>query len=77
MLFRLNLIADDDTTLDEEGVELPSLETACFRALREARAIIAEEARCGVVPLSWRIEVTDEDFEVLAVMPFAQAVTLH
>ncbi|WP_426265480.1 DUF6894 family protein [Sphingomonas sp. PWP1-2] len=77
MLYRLNLACDGEIFTDEEGVELPNLETACFRATRIAREIIGEEAKSGRLPLCWSIEITDETGVTVATMPFADTVTLR
>ncbi len=77
MLYRFNLLSDGSPLLDEEGIELPNLETACFRAMRIAREIIAEEAKVGIIPLGWSIEIADDAGTIVATTPFANVVTIH
>lgn len=76
MLYRFNLLSDGLPVFDEEGIELPNLETACFRAMRIAREIIAEEAKGGRIPLRWSIEITDDIGTVVATTRFADVVTI-
>ncbi|WP_140851028.1 DUF6894 family protein [Sphingomonas glacialis] len=71
------LIADGKTLYDDVVAELPNLETACFRAVRIARDIIAEEAKSGNIPIGWSITIIDETGELVATMPFENTVTLH
>lgn len=76
MLYRFNLLSDGLPLFDEEGIELPSLETACFRAMRIAREIIGEEAKGGRIPLRWSIEIADDAGAVVTTTPFADVVTI-
>lgn len=77
MLYRFNLLSDGSSLSDEEGIELPNLETACSRAMRIAREIIGEEAKGGRLPLRWSIEIADDAGTVVATMPFADVVTIQ
>ncbi|WP_354286346.1 hypothetical protein [Sphingomonas sp. UYEF23] len=77
MLYFFKLISDADPLPDEEGSELPDLETAIFRSMRMAREIIGEEAKMGRVPLGWSIEIADETRAAVATTAFADVVTLH
>jgi hypothetical protein len=77
MLYRFNIITHGNTLHDTEGVELPDLETACFRAIRIARDTIATEAKSGNIPIGWRIDIIGETGEVVGTMPFGDTVTLH
>ena len=45
---------------DEEGRDLPDIETARAEAIKAARELICEDTRKGQVTLSHRIEVEDE-----------------
>ena len=73
----MNLVSDGNILYDDEGVELPDLETACFRSIRIARGLISEEAKLGRIPLGWSIEIMDESGEIVSVMAFENTVTLH
>lgn len=77
MLYHFNLLSNGSSLSDEEGIELPNLETACFRAMQIAREIIGEEAKGGRLPLCWSIEIVDDAGTVVATMPFADVVTIQ
>lgn len=77
MLYHLNLVFDDEMLPDAEGMELPDIEAACFHARKVAREIIGEEAKNGRIPLEWSIEIVDESGDMVAEIPFRDAVTLH
>jgi hypothetical protein len=49
-LYFFHLRDGDDFVLDREGRELEDFEAVARIALREARGIIAEEARVGSIP---------------------------
>jgi hypothetical protein len=55
---------------DEEGRELDSLAQVHHVALKEARAIIAEEAKQGRIHLNARIEVTTPAGDIVMSMSF-------
>jgi uncharacterized protein DUF6894 len=59
---------------DEDGRELPDLETARAEAVKGARAIIADEVLNGRLDLEARIEVKNEAGAVLFTLTFAEAV---
>lgn len=69
---RNDLVVDD-----EEGLELPDLAAAREYALFNARSIAAENVHKGKLNLSHRIEITDDDKQVLATVSFADAVTVE
>lgn len=77
MLYRFNLITDDDPIYDREGIELPDLQTAIFRALRIARKIIADKHKDDRITLGWSIEIADETGSLVGKMPFAATVVIH
>jgi hypothetical protein len=62
---------------DEEGEELPDLAAARELAMTSIRDILAAEAKEGSIDLRGRIEIADENQEVLAVVRFPEAVELH
>jgi hypothetical protein len=71
-------VLDDLVALDEEGVELPDLDTVKRQAFVAARELIAEEVRVHArVPLYHRIEVTDEQGEVVLTLPFKEVVKIE
>lgn len=61
---------------DEEGEELPDIAAACEQALQGIRSVLSEEARAGIIDLRGRIEITGAGGELLAVVPFREAVEL-
>jgi hypothetical protein len=61
---------------DEEGTDLPDIETARARAIQSARAIMADDLRGGELDLSSFIEVEDEGGELLFSLSFSEAVAL-
>jgi hypothetical protein len=58
---------------DEEGQELPDLETARNAAIRSARDIMV---RNGMLDLSSFIEIEDEHHQLVDTLGFADAVDL-
>ena len=63
-------------TEDHEGRLLGGPESARTAAIADARAIIADDARRGVVDLRSRIDVTDDAGAPVARIEFAEAVTV-
>jgi hypothetical protein len=61
---------------DKEGQELPSRLNLRDAALREARSVMSSEVLAGRLCLSCRIEVTDEDQQLIEVVPFKEALEL-
>jgi hypothetical protein len=61
---------------DEEGQELPSLLSLREAAVREARSVMSGEVLAGRLCLSCRIEVTDENQQLIEVVPFKEALEL-
>jgi hypothetical protein len=60
---------------DEEGIDLPDLDTAKTEAMGGAMDIVADRTRSGSpMGLDDTFEVTDEDGEVLLTVPFREAV---
>ena len=60
---------------DGDGIEIAP-EDVAERLLKEARALIADEALRGVIDLRQRIDVADRDGMVLYSMAFANAVEI-
>lgn len=61
---------------DEEGQELPKHVTLSEAAIKEVRSIMSSEVLAGRLCLSCRIEVTDEDQKLMAVVPSVEAVSV-
>lgn len=62
---------------DKEGVSLPGLPAARTQAIVSIRSILAEEMKLtGIVDLSGRIDIVDEDGTVTAI-GFGEAVEVR
>jgi hypothetical protein len=61
---------------DEEGRELPDLEAARREAVRSIRSLLAEEITRGRIDLGGRVEIAGADGEILAQVPFAEALEI-
>ena len=62
---------------DTEGQELDDLDAARAAAIEGVRSLLSEEARHGQLDLSGRIEIADQDGNILLVVPFTEAVELR
>lgn len=69
-------VIDHETTLDEEGQDLPSSAAAIEEAHRAARSLAATAVLDGHLNLKHRIVVRDEQ-RTVAEVPFGQAVTVE
>lgn len=72
--YHFNLHNSIGFVADEEGRDLPDLETAHEEALKGARSIIAEEVLGGRLDLRGRVDVTDGAGKPLFSLDFADAV---
>ena len=68
---------NDETTLDDEGRELPNDAAARDRGAKDARIMAAESVRKGHLILDHRIEVTCEDGRKLDTIHFRDVVTIQ
>ena len=75
--FYLHLFNSLGFVPDREGKELPGLAAARDDAVISIRSIIAEDVKQGRVDLRGRIEIANATQEVLAVVPFTDAVNLR
>lgn len=75
-LYFFHLRDGEDVLLDPDGQELDSAEKIAPAALREARAIIGEEARAGTILFDKRLEVEDEAGVIVHSLPFLDAVKI-
>ena len=69
-------IFNDEVTLDEEGLLLPSAAAAAREALRSARSLAASDVAAGRLNLTHRIDVLDETHAVIASVSFSDAIDL-
>ncbi|HEU4652021.1 MAG TPA: hypothetical protein VFS49_11470 [Croceibacterium sp.] len=67
---------NDVDVLDEEGLNLPDLDSARETALVEARNMAAESVKDGHLTLSHYVAVTDENGETLFRTSFQEAVRI-
>ncbi len=63
-------------TEDEEGRDLPDLDSARAEAIKGARSIMAEELQRGHLDLSSFIEIEDEAHNWLLTLTFQDAVRI-
>jgi len=75
-VYYFHLRDGDDILLDPDGRQLEGPASIAQRALIEARALIAEEARLGRIRLDQRIDVEDAEGRVVHRLPFDQAVEI-
>lgn len=74
--FSLHLHNRLEFVRDEEGMELPDLGTARQQAIQSIRSVLGEEVQQGLVDLRGRIEIANDNGDILASIPFAEAVEL-
>lgn len=72
--FYLHVCNGDGFVEDEEGLDLPSLAAARFKAIQGLRDILAGEIRSGVLRRASFIEIEDERHELVMTVPFLEAV---
>ena len=68
-------LVGQQTITDMEGSELASLNEARSEAIEDARAIMSDAVRVGYDVTARRVEIRDEAGELLAVVPFADALS--
>jgi hypothetical protein len=75
MRFYFNLVCDDETMIDDEGVDVRDIDHARLQA-RRAIAELRGEAGTDLVEWSrWRLEVVDEAGEIVFALKLNE--TLH
>ena len=75
--FFLHLRDKTGLLCDPEGVERADLDAAHREAIQCARAIVADDALCGAIDLSGRIEIADDTGAILLAVHFRDAVAVH
>lgn len=74
--FHINIFNDIDV-MDEEGSDHANLPAAKLLAIAGVREMIADHVIHGrPINLRHRVEITDADGTVLAVIPFGELVTI-
>src|SRR5262245_31836005 len=75
MRYFIHIITDQERLVDHDGGEFGDLGSARAEATQSARDLMAEELRCGrPVPFGWKVQLADDDGNVLLTLPFAQLV---
>jgi hypothetical protein len=64
-----------ETVTDIEGSELATLDDARVEAIEDARAIMSDAVRAGYDVTARCVEIRDEGGELLAVVPFTDALS--
>ena len=64
----------DDVALDEEGTDLPDLNTVCRQALASARELLANAIKEGKEPISESVVIADANGQELMSVPLTQAL---
>ena len=62
--------------LDPEGLEFANIEAMRKAVLVSARDLMTGDIREGVMDLRFRIDVEDEDGEIIYTLPFKHAVNI-
>lgn len=75
-LYFFHLCDGHEVVIDPEGREIALPEEVSGYALREARAIISQDALAGKIVLEQRIEVRDEAGTLVHKLAFRDAVTI-
>lgn len=76
VLYYFHLRDGVDVILDPEGRELADTASVRAMALRDARSIISDDARQGVIKLDQRIDVEDAARVVVHRLKFTDAVLI-
>ncbi len=69
-------LPDELDVEDDAGAEFPDLKAATLFAMENVRAIASEQVLQGCLHLTHRIDVEDEDRNVLATVRFGDAVAV-
>jgi len=76
MLFYFNVRSDRSYDVDEEGIELPSLDAARREAIKSAREMVAELILHNQRIDGMRFEITDGTGALLVTVPFKDVIIL-
>ena len=67
----------DGFTTDEEGQELPDVQSARMSAVQGLRDIMASELKDGLLKTASCIEIENSQRELLMTVPFSEAVAVQ
>ncbi|HEX6374281.1 MAG TPA: hypothetical protein VFZ91_01015 [Allosphingosinicella sp.] len=70
-------VFNDETSLDEEGRELPNLQAARAHAIEDARSLMSDTLRKGRLVLSRHIAIQNDRGELLLDVKFGDAVEVR
>lgn len=71
----MHLVDSVDVTLDPEGIEMPA-EAVAASALNQARDCMAGDVKNGRLDLHYRIDVHDENDQLVHSLPFHEALEI-
>jgi hypothetical protein len=74
MIFFFNVRSDRSFDVDDEGLDLPSVDAARLEAIKSAREMVAELILYDQAIDGMRFEVTDEAGNLLITLPFRDVV---
>lgn len=75
--YHLHIYNRAGLSCDEEGLDLPDLESARESAIDGIRSILSEEVRAGRFDLAGRVEIADGAATVLEIVRFAEAIEVQ
>ena len=70
-------VFNDETSLDDEGQELPDRQAARAHAITAARSLMGDTLKTGRIVLSHHIAVQGEDGEIVSNVTFGDAVEIR
>ena len=76
-LYYFHLCDGHDTLIDPDGQEIEDVSTIAGFALKEARAMISQDALGGSISLEQFIEVRDDAGKLIHQVSFRDAVTIR
>jgi hypothetical protein len=74
MIFFFNVRSDRSFDVDDEGLDLPSVDAARLEAIKSAREMVAELILYDQAIDGMRFEVMDEAGNLLITLPFRDVV---
>lgn len=76
-LYFFNMHIGDEYLSDEDGIDLPDLESVRREAVAAAREMVAAAVLVGRLPLHECFEITDEQGNLVLSMPFSSVVEIQ
>lgn len=75
--FHFHVFNGTGETHDDEGADLPDMQSARVRAITAIRSILGEELSRGLLDFGGMIRITDQNGNLLLEVPFAEAVEVR